>query len=501
MRRFIDLSEKFHHGFVPTYNRGKPCEVFKNPDRSEVRKLKADMDEVRAYLVGDDIFMWNTYQSLHRTVHDELKLPADALPIIIYGDVDDEASVVVTDASRSTVWHHNAETRGAIMAHPYFARCEDVEVSYYDEAIVGQWHDPKGENEDFVAHFMGDEYGDDSIDHGAEDPDDDGFTDEERALHEGMALNLFELSGPSQEAANQKFAAYAKSQRNGKPELFGTSQRANPGLFHGTGYFTWMCEHVGDLSHRIADNAVNSTCGFETMNEKVGKALDKLRSGSFGRTFARTVVENVRNNYHYGVEVGRTTGSFEEFETEWRDASKLYGAAHAALQPFNDAQMHCRDAAVALGNHDWLKCLKHLEVLAAHLVDRESWQAYAGALAFTQNESFRGRLPFDPEDAVTNPSAKRLMAMVKNATHQDLRGLYDGTNLYFWDASLGVHSHVAPAIGLEYDYLKRLNVDIVYGGVEITWDEGVPKEAIAKRYGDLGRFKTAQTFEFEGALS
>lgn len=108
---------------------------------------------------------------------------------------------------------------------------------------------------------------------------------------------------------------------------------------------------------------------------------------------------------------------------------------------------------------------------------------------------------FDHKQVVTNPSAERLKAMVKKAKHNDLRGIYDGVDLHFWDASLGTHDGVAHAIGIQYDYRNRINVDVSYGAIEITWDEGVPKSLILKAYGESGDIKTAQSFEFHGNLN
>ncbi len=108
---------------------------------------------------------------------------------------------------------------------------------------------------------------------------------------------------------------------------------------------------------------------------------------------------------------------------------------------------------------------------------------------------------FDYKQACRNPSPNRLLSMIKKAKHHDLRGIYDGADLYFWDASLGTHDSVSHAIGVAYDYRNRLHVDVVYGAIEMTWDEGVPKNLIQDHYGAAGQFKDPQKFEFDSSLN
>lgn len=110
-------------------------------------------------------------------------------------------------------------------------------------------------------------------------------------------------------------------------------------------------------------------------------------------------------------------------------------------------------------------------------------------------------LAFDEKQAVRNPSPERLRAMVKKAKYKDLRGIYDGADLFFWDASLGLHAHVARSIGVEYDYRRRLNVDVSYGQIEMTWDEGVPKHVIQDHYGAAGEFRDDQRLDFYNSLN
>lgn len=143
MRDFIkiienSLNEEFSHGFVTFL--GKQCEIFKNPSRKEYAQCLDGNDDVRAFLVGDDILIWNTYSALHQMVREELKLPATAISIVLCGRPDSEAYVSVTDNTKGTVWWHNAAVARAIHKNPALNRMfSEIEISYYDEAIVGPW--------------------------------------------------------------------------------------------------------------------------------------------------------------------------------------------------------------------------------------------------------------------------------------------------------------------------------------------------------------------------
>lgn len=144
MREFINivestiLTEKFHKGFVSF--QGKTCEVFQNPSPKEYKECLAGNDQVRAFLVGDDILVWDVFSALHQMVRDELHLPADSIPLVIYGDLGEVCSAEVTDNSRNTVWWHNGEVHDVIQSHAYMSRhFLATRVGYYDEDIVGEW--------------------------------------------------------------------------------------------------------------------------------------------------------------------------------------------------------------------------------------------------------------------------------------------------------------------------------------------------------------------------
>ena len=135
----IPLFEDFMHAFKVSYHNGI-CEVFKNPSRKEFNQIKGDNDEVRAFLTEDDIYIWNTFSALHQTVREELKLDKYAIPVVLYGNIGEDAAVMITDNVRHTPLYHSSFLAEPIEQNRYMIKnFTSVEISYYDEDIVGNW--------------------------------------------------------------------------------------------------------------------------------------------------------------------------------------------------------------------------------------------------------------------------------------------------------------------------------------------------------------------------
>lgn len=134
------LSEQFLDTFMI---RGKQCTVFKNPSSKEYKEAQNGDDSVRAFLVGEDILIWNTYEALHQEVREHCKLDKNAISLVLYGNFRSEVVCEVTDNMRSSVWMHNPEIVDEICQHPMLRRMfrGQPEISYFDEAIVGNWRD------------------------------------------------------------------------------------------------------------------------------------------------------------------------------------------------------------------------------------------------------------------------------------------------------------------------------------------------------------------------
>jgi hypothetical protein len=124
--------------------RGETCEVFRNPNSREFRECGG---EIRAFLVGSDILMWNAYGALHQEVRERMKLPRDIISLEIYSEgYGGDVFVNVTDNTERTSWYHNPEIVDEIKSHPGLNRMfKDIDIGYFDEAIVGPWDEIRAE--------------------------------------------------------------------------------------------------------------------------------------------------------------------------------------------------------------------------------------------------------------------------------------------------------------------------------------------------------------------
>lgn len=125
---------RFHH------DRQQGLGTFRNPTRKEYQEALAEHAMVRAFLVGDDIFVWNVFGAVHRSIRDFMKLHETIIPLVIFGKPGQRCVAEVTDHVQNTMWSHNAAVAAAIQNHPYMRRMfTKVTVQYYDEDIVGDW--------------------------------------------------------------------------------------------------------------------------------------------------------------------------------------------------------------------------------------------------------------------------------------------------------------------------------------------------------------------------
>lgn len=129
------LSEKYNTT-IDFY--GKKAEVYKNPSLGELKAMGSATTGTRAFLVGKDSLVWHGV--VHQVVREKMKLSKDALPVILYiggGTVD----VMVTDNSRGSKWDRNPKTFDFIKKNTYLKRWKIGEILYYNQDIVGKWHE------------------------------------------------------------------------------------------------------------------------------------------------------------------------------------------------------------------------------------------------------------------------------------------------------------------------------------------------------------------------
>lgn len=123
---------------TPTH--GAPAEIWKNPTASERRKELGAADTARAFLVGDDIYLWAAASVLHHRAKESLGFNRQAIPLILYfapGEVD----VYVTDASFDSDHFESPRVASLIRSHPYFAKqkLKVNEITYWNDLLVGDW--------------------------------------------------------------------------------------------------------------------------------------------------------------------------------------------------------------------------------------------------------------------------------------------------------------------------------------------------------------------------
>lgn len=119
-------------------------DIWKNPTLQELNREMnmRKYGDVRAFLIGRDMYAWNTTDALHAEVAEKFLKGKDVkttIPIVFVLD-GRQAYAMVTDFSKRTIWNHNPAVATAISNHPHIRKLADrVEVDYYDEAIGGSW--------------------------------------------------------------------------------------------------------------------------------------------------------------------------------------------------------------------------------------------------------------------------------------------------------------------------------------------------------------------------
>jgi hypothetical protein len=132
------LSEERFRIKVLSYS-GNRVNLYIDPTFEELEGIKS-FGEVRAWLDSNHCYAWDSTEALHYDVKEGMGL-ADAVPVALIFDRID-AVIIVTDAVRTTKWHHNPQVAEFIRRHPYISRMWDtVVLHYYDEDVVGDWEE------------------------------------------------------------------------------------------------------------------------------------------------------------------------------------------------------------------------------------------------------------------------------------------------------------------------------------------------------------------------
>ena len=175
---------------------------------------------------------------------------------------------------------------------------------------------------------------------------------------------MYEAHKPSEKA--KLFHQTADAQR-GPPEA--TMLKLQNLL--GGGVFSFVIEHVGDITHRMAQKFDWARGQHGIVQDKVEKTLRTLESG-YG--FEKEMQENFESNFRFNTEQGRMPyDTYEDFEGAARGLSALYAREHSKIPVFNPAQWHARQAAIELGNWHFSKSIMHLKWLKELCDDEERY--------------------------------------------------------------------------------------------------------------------------------
>lgn len=75
-----------------------------------------------------------------------------------------------------------------------------------------------------------------------------------------------------------------------------------------------------------------------------------------------------------------------------------------------------------------------------------------------------------------NPNYTNLINFLNKTKYNDIRGLYDGEDFFFWDAEKLIHDAMAPNLGiisytrLEATNIKGFDIDVIDDNIPEIWD-------------------------------
>ncbi|MBK6942490.1 MAG: hypothetical protein IPH13_20130 [Planctomycetes bacterium] len=145
------VESQVNEGWIATVKNHRGVEdLFVDPSLLDLRKtILPPHHEARIFLLGEHAYVWKGGTSIHVEVEQMKLVPGlddSAIPLVgwFHPSTGQLMSVVVSDYSKRTRWHHKGEVKDAIQNHPWVMRVSRggtglVHISYYDDAIVGDW--------------------------------------------------------------------------------------------------------------------------------------------------------------------------------------------------------------------------------------------------------------------------------------------------------------------------------------------------------------------------
>jgi hypothetical protein len=242
----------------------------------------------------------------------------------------------------------------------------------------------------------------------------------------------------------------------------------------GGGVFSFVIEHVGDITNRMAQKFDWAKGQHGLVQDKVEKTLRTLESG-YG--FEKEMQENFESNFRFNTEQGRMPyDTYEEFVGAARGLSMLYAREHNQIPVFNPPQWHARQAAIELGYWHFSKAITHLKWLKDLCDDEERYDHEVAQVAVqegTSNGVFLTKslgagptiypLPSSAKEFENIDSKRRGGTRVKvrkrGATDINIKEWEDENGSYFSDDTLMKSGWFNPTTGENLDSVSPTNYD------------------------------------------
>lgn len=120
---------------------GQDQDIFINPDNKELREIKKGYDEFAIIIPNDKDTIAFNRGTLHQSVIDQLKINKDMVSATAFSE-GRKLYVSVSDATKRGKWFHNPAIGDFIRSNKFIQRkWSDIEIDYYDDAIVGDWEE------------------------------------------------------------------------------------------------------------------------------------------------------------------------------------------------------------------------------------------------------------------------------------------------------------------------------------------------------------------------
>lgn len=179
-------------------------------------------------------------------------------------------------------------------------------------------------------------------------------------------LNKDEFSVLNSQDICDKFIELSIGQR-GKPE----KQMMVLQSLIGGGTFSYLLEHIGDLTHRISEKNVTQyspSIALSTMVPKINNGIRSLSYNTNNYTIYEEVRDNWVSNYNFFKEnnddFAKKYSTYEYFHNEIILELEKYVQYHSELTVYNRPQWLSREAAINIGKLNFNEAKENLLELA-----------------------------------------------------------------------------------------------------------------------------------------